>query len=99
MDVACDLQSPRGMARGEQRAVDRLGAVEFSYASELRFHQLRFEPDGLEILRHGLADIDDLWKPWQGVEVQSELKALGIDRLRQECLGPGRIIAVQLLEA
>src|SRR5262249_40595061 len=94
MDITRHLQGPCGVARGEQRPMDRLGAVELADPGELRFHQLRLEPDGLEIERHGLPDIDDLREPWQGVEIEGELEALRISRLRQERLSFRRIIAV-----
>src|SRR5712691_7751850 len=99
MDVTRHLQSPRGVARGEQRPMDRLGAVQLPYPGELHLHELRLEPYCLEIQGHGLPDIYLLWEPWQGVEVHDELKALGIPRLRQERLGFGRVVAVEILEA
>src|SRR6266566_9325717 len=99
MDVARNLQGLNGVARGEEPPVDRLGTVQLAYPGKLHFHQLRLEPDGLEIQGHGLPDIDNLREPWQGVEVQGELKALRVPRLRQERLGLDRVIAEALLEA
>src|SRR5437899_231001 len=99
MDVARYLQSPCGVARGEQPPVDRPSAVQLTDPGELRFHQLRLEPDGLKIQGHSLPDIDDLRKPWQSVEVQGELKALRVPCLRQERLSLRRIVAKPLLEA
>src|SRR5262249_62435428 len=99
MDVARHLQSPPGVTRGEQPAVDCSGAIHLPDPGELRFHQLRLESDGLKIQGHSLPDIEDLWKPWQGVEVQGELKALWIPRLCQERFGLRRVVAKTLLEA
>src|SRR5215813_10669743 len=99
MDITCDLQSPSGVARGEQPAVDRPGAVHLPDPGELRFHQLRLEPDGLKIQGHSLPDIEDLGEPWQCVKVQSELEALRISCLCQECLSLGGVVAKTLLEA
>src|SRR5262249_8520765 len=99
MDVARYLQSPSGMARGEQPAVDRPGAIQLPDPGELRFHQLRLKPDRLEVQRHGLPDVGDLREPRQGVEVQGELEALRVARLRQERFGFGGVVAEALLEA
>src|SRR3977135_3269833 len=99
MDIARHLQGPRGVARGEQRPVNRLGAVQVPDPGEIYLQQFRFEPYRLEIQRQGLPDIHLLWEPWQGVEVYGELKALGIPRMRQERPGPDRVVAVEIFEA
>src|SRR4029453_13055913 len=75
------------------------GAVHLPDPGELRFHQLRLEPDGLKIQGHRLPDIEDLREPWQRVEVQGELKALRISCLRQQRFGLRRVVAKTLLEA
>ena len=62
---------------GKNGPVDRLGAVQLPHPGEVDFHQLRLEPNRLPIKRHGLPDIHLLRQPWQGVEVQGELKPLG----------------------
>src|SRR5262245_53434564 len=99
MDVARYFQSPSGMARGEQPAVDRPGAVHFPDPGELRFHQLRLEPDGLKIQGHSLPDIENLREPWQRVKVQSELEAPRVPCLHQERPSLDRVVAKTLFEA
>ena len=99
MGQANEIQGPQAMADGKHRPVDRLGPEALPHPGEIDFRQLRLEPDRLEIQCHGLPNIDHLWEPRQHVEVQGKRKALGIARLREEGLGPGGVVAVQLVEA
>ena len=79
--------------------MDGLAAIQFPHPWELRFDQLRLEPNRLKIQGHGLPNIDDLGEAWQRVEIEGELKALGIPRLGQERLGLGLVVPMSTFEA
>ena len=72
-----------------------LGPVLFTHSGEVDFHQLGLEPYRLPVERYGLPNIDHLWEPRQGGEIQGELKALRIPRFFEECLSFGRIVPVE----
>ena len=64
------------MAQGPDGPVYGLGPVLFPHSGEVDFHQLGLEPYRLPVERYGLPNIDHLWEPRQGGEIQGELKAL-----------------------
>src|SRR5713101_2950726 len=99
INVAGDLEGTGGVTQGPHRPMNGLGPVQLSHSGKVDAHQLGPESYGLPVERQGLPDIDDLWKPRQGVEVQGEFEAILIPGLLQELLGPDGIIAVQLFEA
>src|SRR5256885_12841055 len=76
----------------------RLGPILLPHPGEVDFHQLGLEPYRLPVERYGLPDIHHLREPRQGGEVHGELKALRVPRLRQERLGFGRVIPIELFE-
>src|SRR6266581_5752834 len=99
MSQADRIQGAQGVARGKSRPVDRLGPELFPHPGEVDFHELGLEPYGLPVERQGLPNIHHLRQPWESVEVRGELKPIGIPCLLQKRLGPGRVIAVEFLEA
>src|SRR6267142_3170599 len=98
IEDADSFQAIEAMARRKNGPVDRLSAEELPHPGEVDFHQLRLQPNRLPIKRQGLSYIHLLRQPWQGVEIDGELKPVGISGLLQERLCLAGVVTVEFLE-